>query len=336
MSPFETAVRDGLGTFPAGALFLAAVSGGADSTALLAALASLSRGAGAQGPFALSCLHVEHGIRPAPESRGDADAVRALCARLGVPCTVTHVKRGLIAERARGRRCGLEAAARDIRLRILRRQARALGAYAIVTGHTRDDLLETILMRVLRGASPAGLAPMPVRRGLFLRPLLALNRAAVEAYLREQGLSWQTDSSNADLRFLRNRIRLRLIPLLDEYFPGWRPSVQALALQQGRVAGFLAGEAERRLHWDLERENCASPSGIEGSAAPVVSLPWEVFAGADEALREEALLQGAALLGKGAHKPISRRALTKAAAALARSTPRPCITPKSQVPSPKH
>ncbi|MDR1149309.1 MAG: tRNA lysidine(34) synthetase TilS [Spirochaetaceae bacterium] len=254
-----------------GSVLLAAVSGGADSTALLAALAAL-RG---EGGFRLNALHVNHSLRGG-ESRADADAVTALCGGLDVPCRVVTAAEGLIEREARRTGRGIEAAARDFRHARLREEADRLGACFILVAHTRDDMLENVLLRILRGSGPAGLAAMPERNGRLLRPLITVNRAGIMDYLLKRGLLWREDSSNNDERYLRNRIRRRLAPLLDEYFPDWRQAVAALAETQALTAEFLSAEAARRINWE-ERAGAKLCCGLKE------------FAAESQIIREEAL-----------------------------------------------
>ncbi|AEF86650.1 tRNA(Ile)-lysidine synthase [Treponema primitia ZAS-2] len=276
MKTFEASVAAALGSRPAGTVFLAAVSGGADSTAMLAALAALRDRAGAAGgAFELRCLHVEHGIRPAAESRGDAAAVKALCAELGVPCRVVSIRPGKIAETGKEKRIGIEAAARLYRHTAWNREAQRIGAAAVLVAHTRDDLLETTLMRFLRGSGPGGLAALRQSRGRILRPILGLGRAEVLAYLAKRGLPYRTDSTNADPVYLRNRIRLKLIPCLDEFFPFWRKAVLELGETQRLSADFLSAEAAR-IPWKT-------------TAPETLTLPVEEFFSHSEIIREEAL-----------------------------------------------
>ncbi|MDR2618867.1 MAG: tRNA lysidine(34) synthetase TilS [Treponema sp.] len=276
MNRFEAVVETALGSLSGGPVLLAAVSGGADSTAMLAALAALRD---RKGTFSLSCIHVEHGLRPAEESCGDARAVEALCEKLAVPCKVVSVQPGRIARTAAGQGLGIEAAARFFRRRIWNLEARRIGAAKVLTAHTQDDLLETILMRILRGAGPGGLASMPRERGLVLRPLLELSRAEVLAYLNEKDLSFRTDSTNRDIRFLRNRVRHCLIPCLDDYFPSWRASLLALGKTQALVAAFLSAEARRRLPWE--------------ESGGTLSLKTGAFLQEPGLIREEAIFEAA-------------------------------------------
>jgi tRNA(Ile)-lysidine synthase len=283
MNPFESAVEEGLGTWPAGTVFLAAVSGGADSTAMLAALAALAPRSG----FIFHCLHVEHGIRPPEESRGDAAAVSALCESLSVPCRIVRLAPGRVYAAAKRRGLGVEGTARLFRQAAWTREARRAGALRVLTAHTRDDLLETVCMRFLRGSGPEGLAAMPRDRAPgpqggpgILRPLLALGRSDALRYLEERGIPYRTDSTNDDPAFLRNRIRKRLFPFLDAQFPGWRQSVPALGETQRLTAGFLRAEAEARLPW--------KPAG-DGETW---SLSEEAFFAQPGIIREEALFLG--------------------------------------------
>ena len=225
-------------------VLIAAVSGGADSTAMLAALSAiLSR---REIPFSLRCLHVEHGIRDAEESRGDADFVRGLCEKLSVPCKIVSIPPGKIAVFAKKNGTGIEAAARYFRRKALFREARLTEQTAsdgvralILTAHTLDDLLELVLMRILRGSGPEGLAAMPQRRGRLFRPLLEIGREQVLGYLDAKKLPWREDSTNKDTIFLRNKIRRNLIPLLNDIYPSWKTGVMAMAETQGLSARFI-------------------------------------------------------------------------------------------------
>ncbi len=283
---FLQQIADGLGDLPVGYLFLAAVSGGADSTALLAAMADIAREKG----FALHCLHVDHGIREEAERRADADAVRSLCANMGVPCAVSEVPPGLVARTAKERGLGMEAAARRFRRRAWNKEAARIGAACVLTAHTEDDLLETVLMRFLRGSGSAGLVgirrEMPRRNGeaRVLRPMLSLSRRDVISYLEERKIPFRTDSTNSDIQYLRNRIRHKLIPVLDEFFPYWRKNVRFLAETQRLTADFLADEAARRLVW-----RTADGAPIAGVSADSASIDAGAFFAMPEILREEAL-----------------------------------------------
>jgi tRNA(Ile)-lysidine synthase len=227
-----------------GAVVLAGVSGGPDSTALLSVLASLVPDLG----FTLHACHVDHGIRPSAEREADLAAVRSFCAGLGVPLDVRFVPEGRCASEAREGGRSLEEVARRRRLALLVEAADAVRAGFIALGHTRDDHRETVLMRALLGAGPPGLAGIAPQRGRFVRPLLDASRTEVIAHLAAEGLSARTDPSNTDARFLRNRVRLLLLPALRRAVPGWGTGLSELARGMARVASFLDEEAAR-LPW---------------------------------------------------------------------------------------
>ena len=186
-----------------------AVSGGADSTALLVALAGLRDELG----FDAAVLHVDHGLRP--DSRDDARFVESLAARFGMACRTLHA-------RIRRRPCeSIEMAARRTRLAFFARMTRELRLDAIATGHHADDVAETFIMRLARGAGPDGLAGLkPVSRvdGItFIRPLLDMRDSDLRDYLRRRGISWREDSTNADTSILRNKVRHIVLPFLREH-----------------------------------------------------------------------------------------------------------------------
>ncbi len=208
----------GSGTVQPGDRLLVAVSGGQDSVALALALREL------QEPLGLLLLlgHVNHGLR-GEESDGDEESVRVLGARLALVVEVVRLDLG-----ARGEG-GLEEVARRERLAALRRMAQTHELPRIALGHTATDRAETVLMNVLRGTGLDGLAAMRAAAGDLIRPLLGVNRAATAAYCAAAGVIPRYDSSNDDLAILRNRLRLRLLPLLEgDYQPGIERSLVRL------------------------------------------------------------------------------------------------------------
>lgn len=216
-----------------------AVSGGADSVSLLHILISLQEGLDTK----LHVAHLDHQLRGS-ESARDAEYVAGLAALLGVPVTVG--RRDVAAYRqARG--CSTEEAARELRYDFLAGVAGDVGALRVVTGHTRDDQVETILMHILRGSGISGLrglepcSAMPKRRSgphakalglLVVRPLLDVTRQEMLSYCREHQLAARADSSNLCRSFLRNRLRLELLPLLRTY----NPNVDQAFLRLSRIA----------------------------------------------------------------------------------------------------
>ncbi|MGB6553645.1 MAG: tRNA lysidine(34) synthetase TilS, partial [Candidatus Binataceae bacterium] len=192
------------------ALILVALSGGADSVAMLHALIELRDLFG----YRLAAAHLNHCIRGAESDRDEA-FVRELCARLGID---------LIVERAAGLDAAmpnLEEAARDARHDFLRRTAESLGAAHIALGHHRDDQAETVLLRMLRGAGIAGLGAMDeAGPNRIVRPMLSVSREDIRSYLRAIGALFVEDSSNDSAALMRNRVRHELLPTLEGYAPG--------------------------------------------------------------------------------------------------------------------
>jgi tRNA(Ile)-lysidine synthase len=192
---------------------IAAVSGGADSLALAHLLAEIQPERGWQF---VGLVHVNHGLRPG-EADEDEAFCRGLAERLRLPLHRVYVD---VRQRAAERRQSLEAAARDVRYAAFEEAAAALSATHVATGHTLDDQAETVLLRLLRGAATRGVGAIRARRGAVIRPLLDVPHADLCAYLTARGESWRTDSSNADLRIPRNRLRHTVMPLIRDAWPG--------------------------------------------------------------------------------------------------------------------
>ena len=229
----------------AGQRVCVAVSGGADSTALLCALAA----ARAEMGLVLSVLHVHHGIRGA-EADADAAFVAQLAERLGLRCTIARGDAPAIAEREK---ISLETAARTLRYAEFARVFRSGQVDAIATAHTRDDQAETVLMKLLRGAWTEGLSGIHSTleiegAGRVVRPLLAVRRAEIEAYLRALGQNWCEDLSNRDPAHTRNRVRHELLPALRQYNP-------AVEEQLARMAALARDE---EAYWQAEVARLAS------------------------------------------------------------------------------
>ena len=200
---------------------LVALSGGPDSLCLLAVLAALR----AELAIEIEAVHVDHGLRP--ESADEAARVQDLCARFGVTC---HLRRVDVSERVAGGYGSVQEAARDLRYAACYEVADAVNAHRVAMGHTADDQAETVLMRLLRGAGPTGLAGIPPVRGMIIRPLISVWREQILAYCRSCHLPFIEDASNRSDKYLRNRIRHHLVPYLErEYNPKVREALWRLA-----------------------------------------------------------------------------------------------------------
>ena len=223
----------------AGDLVLVALSGGPDSTVLLHTLAQLRP----RLRFRLRAAHVNHGIRGA-EADADERAAAAFSRKLGIPF---HRHRADVPAYAKSEGVSLEAAARELRYQWLESTATRFRANRIATGHTADDLAETVLLNLLRGAGPRGLAGIPPIRGRVIRPLLDLTRAEVESYCEANSLTYRRDESNEDTTFTRNRLRHEVIPLLQEVQPSVVGNLARTAEIMRAEDEFMSEQAENAL-----------------------------------------------------------------------------------------
>jgi tRNA(Ile)-lysidine synthase len=267
---------------------LVGVSGGADSVALLVALRALAP----EWRLELHVLHVDHQLRT--DSARDAAFVEALGGRLGVPVTV---------ERVRVRPGGsLEAAARLARHTALEATATRLGARRIALGHTADDQAETVFMRLFEGAGVRGLAAIPPVRGRIIRPLIEMRRRDVEHALRSAGVEWIDDPTNRDPKFLRNRIRHELLPLLASAYDG---DVVPALVRAAALAREATDALDQLAGRELERLAIVEADGaLTLRLAPLRALPSFV---APEVLRQAAArLGGTASLRAWAHRGLAR------------------------------
>ena len=229
--------------FGKGDRVLVAVSGGGDSMALLHVLARLRSRLG----HTLVAHGVDHGLRA--EAAAELDLAEDLARALEVPIerTCVHVTPG----------GNLQARARRVRYEALREAARSAGADVLATGHHADDRAETLLLRLLRGSGPRGLAVLPPRAGDRVRPFIHARRTEIEAHLARHSIAHASDPSNANPRFLRVRVRRELLPLLVGLSPAIVTHLCALADQLAAAAPFAQN----------------MPPGLQALEAHMDSLP---------------------------------------------------------------
>jgi tRNA(Ile)-lysidine synthase len=218
-----------------GTRLLVAASGGADSVALLRLLAM----AAPARQWQLEVAHFDHGLRP--DSKDDATFVRNLAKELDLPF---HTSRWSAPKRS-------EEAARQARLAFLEETAQRQRCGVIVLGHHLDDQIETVLMRLARGSGPRGLLGMAWRRHApidFVRPLLDCPRSRLIAFLESIGQTWREDPTNQATLYLRNRVRQRVLPALEEALgPGWREHWSASIEDQRSHWNWIEAESRRLL-----------------------------------------------------------------------------------------
>ena len=210
-----------------GQRWLVAVSAGADSMALLHILAALAP----MHHWSLVAAYIDHGLRP-DETPAEWACVHEAAGRLGVAADRRAVP---VRQEARRRKQSLEHAARELRYQALEELADCWQTKVLAVAHTADDQVEELLLRLLRGGGRKALSGMALRSGTLLRPLLGVSKQELLVYLAEKQIVFCHDSSNDDRQFLRNRIRLELLPLLEaEYDPGIRQALLKTAdtLQQ--------------------------------------------------------------------------------------------------------
>ena len=253
------------GPEPSSGKWWIAFSGGVDSTVLLDAAA---RVLGEAAPERLAAVHVHHGLHP------DADAweehCRGTAERRGVALVVRRVTVGTAGERGRGR--GLEASARAARYAALREAVPAGGP--VLAGHHRDDQAETVLLRILRGAGPAGAAAMRPEAGRpdglrVIRPLLAVPRAEILDYARERRLSWVEDPSNLASGHDRNYVRNEVLPAIADRWPGAPATLARFAEQAHEAAAMLDDLAAA----DLDAARGRTPGALRAAAIAELPLP---------------------------------------------------------------
>lgn len=303
--------------FAPGQRVAVAISGGADSTALLCALHAANGLPRESLGVGLSAIHVNHGLRGEAADR-DQEAVATLCARLAVPLIVRSVD-----TRAQAAKCNetLEEAARSLRYAVFS-ELIALGEVdAVATAHTADDQAETVLMKLLRGAWTEGLAGIfPVievkapngRTGRILRPLLGTDRAAVEAYLKSINQDWVEDETNADPAFTRNRVRHQLVPALREFNPSLQTTLGNLAEIAREEEMYWQRELDRVMPQVVLPGKPVRGGGRANSTAPdsaVFAIDLERLRAMAPALRRRVLRATARRLGVSLSFPETARLL---------------------------
>ena len=286
-----------------------AVSGGVDSTALAWALAELAK----RHRIVLSLAHVNHSLRGA-ESDADEAFVRELAEKLGAAFATRRVAPGTLraaADSSRSRPT-VQEAARRLRARALREMAAELGADQLATAHTADDQAETVLLRLLRGSSPAGLGGIAPRSsdGFVVRPLLRATRAEVLAYAATRNLCWREDPSNADPSYGRSRLR-------HTWLPGLRDAFNPQLLRAlGDLAEAVRGESDwidREVAQEAGRRFFEASDGDDGAVLDIEPAGWEPEMTPDALARR---LLRHALHRVGGGRDVTRRHLDRGVAFL--------------------
>jgi len=253
--------------FEPGDLVLAAVSGGVDSLVLLDVLVQLAE----EVDISLRVVHVDHGVRE--ESSGDADYVKRVADHYGLDCAVRRIRlpedTGLSPEER----------LREARYGAFYLELQGTGAKRLATGHTADDRVETLLLRLITGTGPRAMGSIPPLRPPFARPLIRVWRREVEEYARYLPFSPRLDHTNLDTSIPRNRIRHRLLPLLEEEY---NPSVKRILLGEAEMLAALAeivDELSRECEeTDVEATARGDELDVEGLRSRPLAVRREVIA----------------------------------------------------------
>jgi tRNA(Ile)-lysidine synthase len=285
----------------------AAVSGGADSVALLLTLHAANATPRESLGVGLSAVHINHGLR-GEESNADQQFVEDLCISLDIPLHLhqADVPARIAETRASGNPETIEEAARNARYEFFTTLLTSGHADAVLTAHTLDDQAETVLMKLLRGAWTEGLSAIhpivTLLKGKILRPFLETRRADIEAFLKSSNQPWREDSTNTDTTFTRNKIRHELLPQLRTYNPSLDQTLANLAE--------LAREEESRWQTELARllpqillpgkpvrGGGRAVSTAPGQSQSAVSIELDRLRTLDPALRRRVLRAAARQLG---------------------------------------
>ena len=227
---------------------LVGVSGGADSMALLHMLSHW------ETPLRVTAIHIHHGLRGESADRDEA-FVRSYCTEHNVPLVVVRAD---VAAVATQERLTLEEAGRRVRYEQFEMARRDLCADYVLTAHTADDQAETVLMHLIRGCGIDGLVGIPAVRGNIRRPLLCCSRAEIEEYCTLHDLPYVTDETNVDIKYTRNDVRHRVLPLLREI----NPAVNDALLRLSNLA-----------QADADYLNCVAEEVLSSANATVVIVP---------------------------------------------------------------
>ena len=284
MSQLEQKTKKTLARFSMieeGALVLLCVSGGMDSMAMLDIFSSISSTPNGELNIKLAVCHLNHNLRGA-ESARDQGFVEKAALDLGLKFYTKTLNEGELKDGG-----SLQERAREARYAFFVEAATELGATRIALAHNKDDQAETVLMRIIKGSGLKGLSGMPAVREPYIRPLIEVSRAEIEEYVKEHNVGFVEDSSNESTKYLRNQLRLDLIPLLEgDYNPMIKDALSSLSAMAETDYSFIENEARGLFESAKESE---SEGAVVFSREPLTSahpaLSARVFLMAVNALK---------------------------------------------------
>ena len=238
---------------------LVALSGGADSVALLLVLHNLG--------YRCEAIHCNFHLR-GEESNRDEEFTTALCKKIGMALHIVHFD---TAEYAKSHGISIEMAARELRYDAFERQRAQIGAQAIAVAHHRDDSAETLLLNLIRGTGIKGLRGIQPKNGYIIRPLLCVGREDIIDYLKWRGEEFVTDSTNLTSDYTRNKIRLKVIPKLAEINPSIKESLAQTAQRIGEAELIYRRAIEEAVK-RVKKENCIDIELLKREVAPTTLL----------------------------------------------------------------
>ncbi|MCK5154446.1 MAG: tRNA lysidine(34) synthetase TilS [Spirochaetales bacterium] len=230
-------------------IILIAYSGGPDSGALLWLLNSIQKEIG----FSIHALYINHGIRSEQEMSDEILKIKRISEEINIKIDYENIENGLIKSESKQSGRSVEDLAREYRYSLLEKIKQKINATHIATGHTLDDQIETLIMRFFQGSGINGLGGIPEKRDYFIRPLMGIEKKELNEYIKINNISFVTDKTNFDPVYLRNKVRLNLIPVISEIFPGYKKSIGIFSEKMDMIRTILS-ENEKDLEVNMTKD----------------------------------------------------------------------------------
>ncbi len=250
-------------------------SGGPDSSCLMHILKKFS----ADFNYKLFCAYVSHGIRSQTESGKEIKFIKSILKKENIKVFIKYVKNGEIQDRAKNEKRSIEELARFYRYTFFERLIEKEKMDFLALGHNQDDNNETIIMRFFQGSGSSGLSGIPSVRGKIIRPLLFTPRNKIMAYLKEKKIGYNLDLSNLESNYLRNKIRLKIIPVIKDVFPGYAGSLLSVSRRMEKISNLLKKETSNRVTWK------------KGNSDDIFYTEWDKFKRLPEPIKIESIYE---------------------------------------------
>ena len=251
-----------------GAAVLVGLSGGPDSTALLFCLNALS----GEMNFNLTAAYFNHHLRPESELTEETAVIEDLCSRISVSLVIGSAEPGEIAGISTNIKRSIEDTARELRFKFLFSTAESRKCDYIALGHTKNDQIETVIMRFFQGSHVYGLSGIPAVRDKIIRPCIKCPREMIISYLDENHIPFSIDSTNETDEYLRNRLRRSLIPSVSSIFPGFATAIENFQEKMEMTGNFIEKNVEKEHLWEEADKGFSISVNRFNEADPVVQL----------------------------------------------------------------